>query len=80
MSKSIFGGKNPVAKLPKRPSNPTPLELAIHRFQKKAIAVKHKLDVTPDVKGKELNQIKEDIAHLDREMIRISTQSSLQSQ
>ncbi|BCL71828.1 hypothetical protein TUMSATVNIG1_37950 [Vibrio nigripulchritudo] len=80
MSKSTFGGKNPIAKLPSRPSNPTPLELAIHRFQKDALRVKNKLDANPNAKGKDLDQIKEDIAHLDREMIRISTQSSLQSQ
>lgn len=77
--KKVILSKSPIQSIPARPSNPTPLELAINRFQREAVRVRQNLQQEPKPDGMALKKIKEDLAFLDRELIRISTQSSLQS-
>lgn len=73
----------PLAPTP-RPSNPTPLELAIHRFEEQARAYHHKKAQLAATKGcaKEQAEVSKsldrDLAHLQRERIRISTHAKLQ--
>lgn len=72
--------------IPPRPSNPTPLEMAIYEFQKKALAYHHKkallngANKAPELQAKELAALEQDWRHLERERIRISVQAGLQQE
>lgn len=59
-----------------RPSNPTPLELAIHRFEQ--LANQHYQTGLEKMDGKAKLKHGRDLQHLQRERIRISTQAALQ--
>lgn len=67
-----------------RPSNPTALELAIHRFEEQAKAYHHqkaalaKATGEPGEVAKARARLDRDWQHLQRERIRISTQAELQ--
>ncbi|MGR5271334.1 AHH domain-containing protein [Vibrio alginolyticus] len=69
--------RSPVMALPKRPSNPTPLELAIYNFEKLALAYNKNLNS----KNKQSTErLKRDWEHLQRERLRISIQAELQKE
>lgn len=59
-----------------RPSNPTPLELAIYRFEQLAKA--HYLNGLNDMDEQAKFKHARDFEHLQRERIRLSTQAALQ--
>lgn len=77
---------SPPAVIPKpRPSNPTPLELAIHRFEHEARVYHHKKAQLASASGcaeqlaAQRTALDRDWQHLQRERIRISTQAELQA-
>lgn len=59
-----------------RPSNPTALELAIHRFEQ--LANQHYQNGKQSMDAKAKQKHARDLQHLQRERIRISTQAALQ--
>ncbi|WP_104402624.1 AHH domain-containing protein [Vibrio penaeicida] len=72
---AVVSTSSPVMALPKRPSNPTPLELAIYNYEKQVLEYKKK---QKQFKAEKRAELIKDWEHLQRERTRISIQAELQ--
>lgn len=76
----VISSKSPVLKLPLRPKNPSGLEMAIYRFQVKAYKHYHRIKDLDKTSPKEVKEVEETIAHLNRERAKINAHAQLQEQ
>ncbi|WP_413113975.1 AHH domain-containing protein [Thaumasiovibrio sp. DFM-14] len=78
MPTAKLGNKSPILKLPLRPSNPSALEMAIYQFQVKAYKHYHRVTNQTDSSPEELKEVKETIAHLERERAKINAHAIIE--